>query len=206
MFIGPWQELALARQLQAARAAERNVSLVLQELDDAEGEDSHELIDRIASSSIPSAARLQPRLRAAPPRPRLRQHARPPPALPPPPLQAIPTPPLVLPSTQPWAIKAGRKQPQREQPRRAQQSVPAGGDQPPPRLRDVERMRRAYLSRSEGQKQIEEQQDDQSAADKADGLPLVGGDGDKMEAEDGDVDALMEWVQGLESEDDEKDA
>lgn len=183
MFIGPWQEYALARQLQAARVAERSVSLVLRNLEEGEG-----AVDDFnwPPSSSPSLISLA--LGRAAPRPRRHQYAPPPP--PPPPL------PLARPPTKPWVVNAGgtspklqRKQKQQGQ-RQAQQSVPAGaGDRPPPRLRDVERMRRAYLSRIEGLKDETEKQgedeDDQKAA----------------EHDEGDVDALMEWVKKLESED-----
>lgn len=184
MLIGVWQEYALARQLQARRAGDHNVQLVLQWEDDYPEE-----VDTI---------------------PRRRRHAPPPkpqegPKLSPPPRPA-----------QPWikAFGAGRKQCPKRQPQQQPTAAKSAANRPR-RLRDVNRMRRAYLSG--GQSPVEYQEETEGAhVEPANGpsiitvddVPSQTGSPDAVWSQDGggsaneeeEVDELMRWVKGLDNE------
>jgi hypothetical protein len=196
MFIGPWQELALARQLQAACLAERNVQQLLRgDNDDEEGQAGYR-------SPIPP---LLP--------PRRRRYAVPPPPPPPPPQPQQPQRP-----TQ----KQGPKQPQQQTKTvvvvAKATSMPAPSfDRPAPRgLRDVERMRRAYMKggeRATTQIQSREKGERWEPA-QPDGILYQARTPDphrrfEKKTEDNEeeqVDELMDWVEGLDVEsDDEQD-
>lgn len=188
MLIGVWQEYALARQLQARQAADRNVQLVLQGDDRAGGDEagSHEAIPRR-------------RRRASPPQPQ--QGPKPlAPAAPPPPRPS-----------QPWitACGAGCKQTPKRQ---CQQQHAAMGSAPCDlnrhrRLRDVERMRRAYLSGGQRPVEIREEMEGGVEAASGDRLPSravatdpgLSQEGGGSANEEDEVDELMRWVNGLEN-------
>lgn len=199
--IGPWQEYALAQRLQAARAAERNVLQVLHGTDDYDDDDNNSKDDH-RSASIALPFRRRPRYVA-------RAHAQPrdapsssssnSPQLPPPPA------PPQQPFAQPWAKTRQRVH------RQKRQKSHAGHAQVPRRLLTVERMRRAYTDRGEDATlegssapdsiEVEKHTAENDSASKPESLNFAESSKQEKEGkEDEEVDQLMLWVQGLESE------
>lgn len=184
--IGPWQEFALARRLQAERAAERNVRQVLQNHDDERDE-------ACSSKSAPFVPPLPRRPRSLAPAAAPNRAHRPPLLAPPPP----PSPRSTLPPPPP--VKARRKC-------RIQQLTDktySEKAQQPRRLRNVERMRRAYLpaaatvAATEGAAS-EGEEDERERKVEEEGRAIQNNEENEEE-----VDELMQWVKGLESEEED---